>query len=210
MAVTQRCPLPGQKWPCKISRRQPSRRGTSAPLALCDGRISRTVLPPFGDCACPKLQIEPCRCSLSLPKCKVRGGSKRSTIRRESLISLYLDLSRRSSPKQGQYKGRVHRVERPWHCLDKTPPTPNSRSPTRQCTNGCHVKVDRSLDPKGLGNQCDCLLKHALGHATHKRHHPTAWSPSHQPPRRHGVSALRGIVFFPQACSLFQHWQSPS
>lgn len=97
----------------KFQDGQPSQRGTSAPPG--DERITAA-----GQCFL-HLRTVPVQASTRLFSCSLSLSSnvkfgeapKGQPSDEESLISLHLDLSRRSSPKQGQHGGRVHRVEKP-------------------------------------------------------------------------------------------------
>lgn len=120
MAVTQRS-CPARNGLAKISRRQPSRRGTSAPPG--DERITAA-----GQCFL-HLRTVPVQASTRLFSCSLSSNVKFGEAPKsqpsdeESLISLHLDLSRRSSPKQGQHGDAPDaQLEKPNSTINKRVP----------------------------------------------------------------------------------------
>lgn len=177
MAVTQRS-CPARNGLAKISRRQPSGRGTSAPLG--DERITAA-----GQCFL-HLGTVPVQASTRLFSCSLSSNvkfgeaPKGQPSDKESLVSLHLDLSRRSSPKQGQHKNAPDtQLEKPNSTMNKWVPC-------------------QSWIPKDLATVSSNMLW-AMPPTR-----DTTQLPGHHPTNRQDESRLSGALFsFPKLADFF-------
>lgn len=182
MAVTQRS-CPARNGLAKISRRQPSRRGTSAPPG--DERITAA-----GQCFL-HLRTVPVQASTRLFSCSLSSNVKFGEAPKsqpsdeESLISLHLDLSRRSSPEQGQHGDAPDaQLEKPSSILNKRVPC-------------------QSWIPKDLATSVT-VSSNMLWAMPPTR--DTTQLPGHHPTNRQDESRLSGALFsFPKLADFFHH-----